>query len=85
MPRWGRGGNELFFLTKDNKIVSATLRFSGLTVEVTRINPLFNAPVFVADCDFSPKKNLFVFSQDIVPQKSSLITLIVNWDKGMKK
>jgi dipeptidyl aminopeptidase/acylaminoacyl peptidase len=85
LPRWGRGENELFFLTKDNKIVSATLRFSGLTVEVTGIKPLFNAPVFVQDYDFSPKKNLFVFNQAIVPQKSSLITLVVNWNEGLNK
>lgn len=84
-PRWGTTVNELFFLTKDNKIASATLRFSGLTVEVTGIKPLFNAPVFLADYDFSPRKSLFVFSQYIVPTKSSPIALVVNWDEGLKK
>jgi serine/threonine protein kinase len=85
LPRWGRGGNELFFLTKDNKIASATLRFSGLKVEVVGIHPLFIAPVFVTDYDFSPKKNVFVFNQAIVPQKSSIINLVVNWDAGLKR
>jgi eukaryotic-like serine/threonine-protein kinase len=85
LPRWGRSGNELFFGTKDNKIASATLRFSGSRVEVTGIHPLFSAPVFVSDYDFSPKKNLFVFCQYIVPQKSSAINLVVNWDAGLKK
>jgi dipeptidyl aminopeptidase/acylaminoacyl peptidase len=85
LPRWGRNQNELFFLTKDNKIVSVTLRFTASAVEVTAVKPLFNAPVFVFDYDFSPKKNLFVFNQAIIPQKSSIINLVVNWDAGLKK
>jgi len=84
MPRWSCD-SELFFLMKDNKIAKATLRFSGLSVEVTGVNPLFDAPVFTQDYDFSPKKNLFVFNQAIVPQKSSPITLVVNWDAGLNK
>lgn len=61
------------------------LRFSGLTIEVTGIHPIFNAPVFVQDYDSSLKNNLFVFSQDIVPQNSFPITLVVNWEVGLNK
>jgi len=85
MPRWGQKGSELLFMTKDNKIASATLRFSGVKVEVTGIHTLFNAPVFVQYYDFSLKKNLFVFSQNMLPQNSSPITLVVNWEAGLKK
>jgi serine/threonine protein kinase len=85
MPRWGRGGKELFFLTKDNRIASATLRFNGLSVEVTGVSSMFSAPGFVSDYDFSPRKNLFVFSRDIVPRESIPVTLVGDWDVGLNK
>jgi hypothetical protein len=80
MPRWGRGGKELYFVTKDNKLASATLRFSELAVEVAGVRAMFSAPAFVGDYDFSRAKGLFVFSQGIVPQKSFPITLVLRWD-----
>jgi serine/threonine protein kinase len=85
MPRWGRGGKELFYLTKDNRIASATLRFNGLSVEVTGVFPMFSAPSFVSDYDFSTKKNLFVFSRDIVPRESIPVTLVGDWDAGLNR
>ncbi len=83
IPRWGRGGNELYFLTKDNRIASAALRFRELAVEVTSVRPLFSAPAFAADYDFSRAKGLFVFSQAIVLQKSLPITLVTDWDAAL--
>ncbi len=80
LPRWGRGGNVLYFLTKENRITSATLRIRDKAVEVTGVRPLFSAPAFTADYDFSRAKGLFVFSQAIVPQKTFPITLVVHWD-----
>jgi len=92
-PRWKKeigsssapnSVGELFYITTDGKLTQAELRLKGLEIEV-RDRPLFGVPPFTQDFDIFPDGKRFLFNTTIEPRESPPITLVVNWDAGLRK
>jgi len=93
LPRWkkesGSSGTpdrvgEIFYITRDNKLMRAELRSRGSEVEV-RDRPLFGVPAFAEDFDVFPDGKRFLFNTSIEPRESPPITLVVNWEAEIRK
>jgi Tol biopolymer transport system component/predicted Ser/Thr protein kinase len=80
-PRWRRDGKELFYLSNDNKIMSAEIMAKGSTIEVGAVQPLFQAhPASIAfNYDVSGDGTRFLVDSIIEDQAASSITLVANW------
>jgi serine/threonine-protein kinase len=90
--RWRADGKELFYLTPDGKVMSVAVKGAGATTEFAAPVALFPSPLK------SPGNNQpqFSVSRDgqrflfLVPQEQSReaidpITVVVNWQSGLKK
>jgi len=84
-PRWGKTRDELFYLSTDNKIVLAALRYKDDRCEVSGVRPLFGVPPFLEYYDVSRDGNRLVMSRSLEAQKSSPVTVVVNWQEGLEK
>ncbi|MGH9774971.1 MAG: protein kinase domain-containing protein [Candidatus Acidiferrales bacterium] len=88
-PRWRHDGRELFYVSPDNKIMSAEVKTSGSSFVVGAVQPLFETKpyfgLFTA--------NLFDVTADgqkfVVPyetgQPDRTFALVVNWPAVLKK
>jgi serine/threonine protein kinase len=88
-PRWRRDGKELYYLTPDNKIMSAEIVFKATTVEVSNVHLLFEAPLIVQlifpGYDVTADGNRFLVNVQFESQNQTPLTLVVNWDAALKK
>ncbi len=87
-PRWRHDGKELFYLSLDNKIMSAEIADKGASVVVGRLTPLFQAnptPTngWVYDVTADGKK--FIIDTLGGLEGSQPLTLVVNWPELLKK
>jgi len=89
-PRWRHDGRELFFLSLDNKLMSAEIAEQGTSLVVGKVAPLFQAnPVFSSHLhwpyDVSADGKKFVVATQIVQETSGSLTLVTNWPALLKK
>ena len=87
MPVWRRDGMEIFYLGASGDLIAAKVKqhSSGLAIAVA--SPLFQARTasFLPSYDASPDGRRFVMVTS-TPQKLAVpITVVVNWDAGLKK
>ena len=82
-PRWRRDGRELFYISTDNKIMSAEITEQRSSLLVGKVQSLFQVnPVPFAggsNFDVTGDGNKFVVASLPASQVSEPLTLIVNW------
>jgi len=83
LPRWRRDGRELFYISTDNKIMSAEITEQGSSLLVGKVSPLFQVnPIPFAggsNYDMTGDGKKFVVASLASSQESEPLTLIVNW------
>ena len=83
LPRWRRDGRELFYISTDNKIMSAEITEQGSSLLIGKVQSLFQInPVPFAggsNYDVTGDGNKFVVASLAASQVSDPLTLIVNW------
>ena len=84
-PQWGKGGNELFYVSADRKLMAVDLKLASGSVQASRPRELFR--IAFGDDSFSP----YEATQDgqrflvrVMPDRPSL-SVIVNWPALLKK
>ncbi len=86
-PKWRRDEKEIFYLTDDDKIMSAEIRVKGAALEVGAVKALFQArpqrPGWLYDATGDGQR--FLVNTTAVEQSASPVTLVVNWTAGLKK
>jgi serine/threonine protein kinase len=86
-PLWRHDGRELFYLSLDNKIISAEIATQGTSLVTGKVTPLFQAnPVSTNGWpyDVSSDGKKFVVTQADEKTAETLM-LVVNWPALMKK
>lgn len=88
-PRWRADGRELFYMSLENKIMSAEISVQTSSVVIGKVQPVFQAnPVpFAPECmyDVSADGKKIVVVTLAVEQGSQPLTLVVNWPSLLKK
>jgi eukaryotic-like serine/threonine-protein kinase len=87
-PRWRHDGSEIFYLAPDNKLTAASVNSKGASFEVSAVKPLFTTRIASRGSykyDVSPDGQKFLI--DAAPEQamSSPITIVLNWEAGVKK
>jgi len=85
--KWNRNGRELFYLSADNKLMAADVKGSGSTFEVGVVRPLFEvkAKGMVYFANVTPDGQRFLIGIQVSGQLVSPLTLVTNWDAGLKR
>ena len=88
LPRWRRDGKEIFFITPDRKLTAAEVNIQGAALEMGAVHPLFGLlNSFLGynyDVSLDGQKFLAVVAseqQGLEP----LVTVVQNWQAGLKK
>jgi len=89
-PRWRHDGRELFFLSLDNKLMSAEISEQGTSLVVGKVAPLFQTnSMFSAHLhwpyDVSADGKKFVVATQLAQGTSGPLTLVTNWPALLKK
>ncbi len=87
-PRWRRDGSEVFYLSPDNKMMSATVGGKGASFEVGAVKPLFETRVVTGGRNqYTVSADGQRFLIDTSPEQaaSAPITVVLNWTAGLKK
>jgi hypothetical protein len=85
-PQWGSGGRELFYRSRDGKLMVVTLKPSGTSLEASLPRELFSLPVGVPGpnpYEVAPDGQRFLVN-DVAPSSQAL-NVIVNWQALLKK
>ena len=86
MAEWSHDGKEIFYLSANNELMAAKVTQNGSELAIDVARPLFQtqAESFLPSFDVSPDGRRFIIVT-ATPQKSpSPITVVVNWDAGLK-
>jgi eukaryotic-like serine/threonine-protein kinase len=88
-PRWRRDSRELFYLSTDNKIMSAEITEQASSLLIGKVQSLFQVnPVPSAggsQYDVTGDGKKFVVASLSLSQASEPLTLVVNWPVLMKQ
>jgi Tol biopolymer transport system component len=87
-PRWRHDGSEIFYLSPDNRLVTASVNGKGPGFEVGAVKPLFaTRTVFAAGYQYDVSADGQRFLINAAPEQtaSSPITVVLNWTAGLKK
>jgi dipeptidyl aminopeptidase/acylaminoacyl peptidase len=85
-PRWRHDGKELFYLALDGKMMAVPVKSGAATFEPGAAVPLFEAHAvgFVA-YDVSPDGRFLINTPVESEASSTPITVVLNWQAGLKK
>jgi eukaryotic-like serine/threonine-protein kinase len=91
--RWRRDSKELFYLSPDNKLMTATVNEEGTTLKVDAVRPLFEVRPRVVPYlgwqdsvfDVSSDGQRFLINTAVTQTVSAPINLVVNWPALLKK
>jgi WD40 repeat protein len=85
-PRWGRDGKEIFYLSPDNRIMSAEVKHGSNSFEIGTARALFETRPYRsggASFDVSPDSQRFLVSYSLM-QGNVSIALVENWDSELR-
>ena len=87
VPRWRRDGKELFYMGLDKKLMSAEVNGKGGTFEVGAVKPLFQTRAVAPSMlyDVTPDGQRFLVINSVEEEESSPLTLVLNWNAGLKR
>ena len=84
--KWGPSGKELFYLSQDKKLMVADVETKGSTFDVGAVRSLFELKaigyVYFADVALDGQK--FLIGIQARGQKAAPLTLVTNWNSGLK-
>lgn len=87
--RWRADGRELFYMSLDNKLMSAEISEQASSALIGKVQPLFQAnPVpFAPECmyDVTPDEKKFLVVTVAQEQGTHPLTLVVNWPALLRK
>jgi Tol biopolymer transport system component len=82
-PAWSRDGKEMYYISlNESRLMSAGIEEKGTTVEASNVHPLF--AMNGTDYDVMTDRT-FILNIPLETQLTSPLTLVVNWDKELKK
>jgi eukaryotic-like serine/threonine-protein kinase len=87
-PKWRGDGKELFYLSQDNKIMSAEISEAGSSLVIGKVQSLFQVNPFrttFRPYDASSDGKKFVVVSMGATEVSEPLTLVVNWPALLKK
>ena len=82
-PVWRRDGQELFYISRDNKTLSTEVRSSGPSLTVGDIRELFTRTPIMEDYDVFPDGKRFLINRVIEPTETDPVTVVVNWEQKL--
>ena len=82
-PRWSPDGKELFYLTNDGTLMSASILAGKNGLQVGNTQALFKTSGMLYDV--APDGKRFLVYKEAEDQPTSSITLISNWSKALQK
>jgi eukaryotic-like serine/threonine-protein kinase len=86
-PRWRRDGREIFYLSPDSRLMSASVDGRASAFEVGMVQPLFDTRARTTRrymYDVSPDGQRFLINTDAETALQP-VTLVVNWTAALKK
>ena len=84
-PVWSRDGKELFYLSAGGKMVAVAVH-SGVGFEHGAPKPLFGVRMSpTSPFDINTDGRRFLILNGVEPDVTAPITLVVNWNVGLKK
>jgi serine/threonine protein kinase len=86
IPRWRADGKELFYVSPDFKMMAVTIRVSAASVEADTPRELFAALVagLTSPYDVAADGQRFLLSERPEAQSGAPLTVVVNWQAGLK-
>jgi Tol biopolymer transport system component len=89
-PRWRGDGKELFYLSPSKTMMAVTIRTSGASIEADTPRKLFPARVSNsinhAPYDVTADGERFLLAEAIAgPSGAQPLTVVVNWEAGLKR
>jgi Tol biopolymer transport system component len=89
-PRWRRDGKELLYLSPDNKLMAVEVSSSVSAFQIVGLKALFEVPPVVVGTDLptwdiSPDGQRFLISAPTSAGDNSPVTVVLNWQAGLKK
>ncbi len=88
-PRWRRDGKEIYYLAPDDKLMAVSLSERGASLEVASPQPLFPVRLkrwrWGRGYDVTADGKRFVVNTPLSSESGSPLTLVVNWNAGLKK
>jgi Tol biopolymer transport system component len=85
--RWRHDGSEIFYIAPDGKLMAAAVNGKGSSFEVGAVQPLFQTRVTGLRYQYDVAADGMHFLVDSTPEQeaSAPITVVLNWDVGLKK
>jgi hypothetical protein len=84
-PVWNPNGKELYYIGVDNKTMAAQIRSKGSSLEIGSVSSLFTRSSVMWEYDIFPDGKRFLINRFIEPKETDPITIVVNWNAGLKK
>jgi eukaryotic-like serine/threonine-protein kinase len=86
-PIWRRDGNELFYIGASGELMAAKVKQNGSALAIDAPSPLFQTHVegFLHSYDASADGQRFLIVTVAQQKLPSPITVVLNWDAGLKK
>jgi Tol biopolymer transport system component len=86
IPVWSRDGRELYFISADSKMMAVKINTAGGKFQPSVPQPLFNVRMSVGFANFDVSKDGRFLIPTVVGETSNVpMTLVLNWQAGLKK
>ena len=91
LPRWRGDGKELFYLTASSKMMAAGIRTTATSVETDTPRELFTTLVttatgfFTSPYDVTADGQRFLLEELSTTGRPEALTVVTNWQAGLKK
>jgi Tol biopolymer transport system component/predicted Ser/Thr protein kinase len=84
-PGWGPGGRELYYISKDGKLMSVKLRLAAKTLEASAPHELFTMPAgFAGISPYEAARDGQRFLVGVNENASEPLNVVVNWPSLLK-
>jgi len=85
-PKWRRDGQEIFYLDPGGELMAAKVKQNGSALAIDAAHPLFQAHMegSLHNYDASADGQRFLIVTSTPQKLPSPITVVVNWDAGLK-
>jgi Tol biopolymer transport system component len=92
-PRWRADGRELLYLSPDSKLMSVEVNGAGASFQAGTPKALFTAEIqsgpvsngITHRWDVAPDGKRFLFNSPLDDSTTAPITVVLNWEEGLKK
>lgn len=85
MPRWSRNGQELFYVSADNHLISVPAGRSARQLQWSAQRRLFPMPAPSASYDIAPSGDRFLVLKPTEDFRPNELTVLMNWQSRMAR